>query len=153
LAHVVVVVECHRTGGSLHTVRAAIDRGVTVAAVPGSVRSAASAGCNDLLVDGAVPVRHVDDVLSAVDLAIAGHSAILPPGPRREPSARTDVRRRAPNPIAARVLRALDQDPASLDTVVRRCGLAVGEAALALEQLADAGLAEVDGAWWSRPRR
>ncbi len=39
LAHVVVVVECHHRGGSLHTVAAALARGVTVAAVPGSVRS------------------------------------------------------------------------------------------------------------------
>ena len=67
-----VVVECHRKGGSLHTVKGAVDRGVVVAAVPGSVRSSASAGCNALLVDGAAPVRDVHDVLAAVELAIAG---------------------------------------------------------------------------------
>ena len=56
LAHVVVVVECHATGGALHTVTAARRRGVRVAAVPGSVRSAASAGTNALLVGGAAAV-------------------------------------------------------------------------------------------------
>ena len=39
LAHVVVVVESHKGGGALHTVTAADERGVTVLAVPGSVRS------------------------------------------------------------------------------------------------------------------
>lgn len=41
LADVVVVVECHATGGSLHTVRAAVHRGRSVGAVPGSIRSPA----------------------------------------------------------------------------------------------------------------
>jgi DNA processing protein len=152
LAHVVVVVECHHTGGSLHTVKAAVDRGVVVAAVPGSVRSAASAGCNGLLVDGAVPVRHVDDVLSAVELAISGHPDIRPPRRRPQGPSRPTARRRAPNPTAALVRRAVDHDPATLDTVVRRCGLAVGEVAVALEQLADAGLVTGDGGWWCRAR-
>ena len=35
LAHVVVVVECHHSGGSLHTVSAALARGVTVGGRPG----------------------------------------------------------------------------------------------------------------------
>jgi len=72
LADVVVVVECHTQGGSLHTVRAAISRGVSVGAVPGSVRSPASSGTNDLLADGCFVVRDATDVLVAVDLARAG---------------------------------------------------------------------------------
>jgi predicted Rossmann fold nucleotide-binding protein DprA/Smf involved in DNA uptake len=51
--------------------------------------------------------------------------------------------------VAARVLRALDHDPAPLDTVVRRCDLSLGEVALALEQLAESGLAVSEGGWWS----
>jgi len=67
-ADVVVVVESHASGGSLHTVRAAWRRGVPVAVVPGSVHSSASAGTNALLVQGqAVAVRHVDDVLALLD--------------------------------------------------------------------------------------
>ena len=66
LADVVVVVECHPRGGALHTVRAAMARGLTVGAVPGSVRSPASAGTNDLLADGAFVVRDAADVLVAV---------------------------------------------------------------------------------------
>ena len=57
LAHVVVVVESHRSGGALHTVTAADDRGVTVLAVPGSVRSPASEGTIDSSQTGAASPR------------------------------------------------------------------------------------------------
>ncbi|HEY3844343.1 MAG TPA: DNA-processing protein DprA [Acidimicrobiales bacterium] len=157
LAHVVVVVECHRQSGSLHTVKAAADRDVLVGAVPGSVRSSASAGCNALLVDGAAPVRDVGDVLAALELVIAGRPGIVPPDVATASSATisttTSVVGEAPGPLAARTLRALDHDPASLDTVVRRCGLPVADVAESLEQLAAVGLAVGPGGWWSRPSR
>ncbi len=153
LAHVVVVVECHHRGGSLNTVAAALARGVAVTAVPGSVRSPASAGTNRLLVEGAAPVRDVDDVLTAVELAVVAHSRHHPsqaaPGRRR---ATTGSRRTPPlGARAGRVRRALDQDPATLDEVVRRSGLVLGEVSLALEELSDAGLAVGEKGWWSRP--
>jgi DNA-binding transcriptional regulator GbsR (MarR family) len=50
------------------------------------------------------------------------------------------------------VRRALDQDPATLDAVVRRSGLSLGDVSLALEELADAGFAVGERGWWSRPR-
>ena len=154
LGHVVVVVESHARGGALHTVKAAIERSVLVTAVPGSVRSAASAGTNSLLVDGACPVRDVDDVLAALELVIAGRPEISrprPPGARRK-CRRPGDRDVAPNPLASKLLHALDQDPAPLDTVVRRSGLPLGEVALGLEQLAASGLAASEGGWWSLPR-
>jgi DNA processing protein len=152
LAHVVVVVECHHRGGSLHTVAAALARGVTVTAVPGSVRSPASAGTNRLLVEGAVPVRDVDDVLTAVELAVAGRPGITPPGRPRQSSGQPGRERavRSPGPGATRVRHALDHDPASLETIVRRSGLPVGEVSLALEQLTEAGLAGGAQGWWWR---
>ena len=160
LAHVVVVVECHRKSGSLHTVKAAADRDVMLGAVPGSVRSSASAGCNALLADGAAPVRDVEDVLAAIELVIAGRHGIDPPVRLTRASAATAPSSVAPSPMAPSPLapsplaryafQALDQDPASLDTVVRRCGLPLSDVAEALEQLAAVGLAAGPGGWWSR---
>jgi DNA processing protein len=150
LAHVVVVVECHRRGGALHTVKAAADRAVAVMAVPGSVRSSASAGCNALLVEGAAPVRDVSDVLVAVELAISGRPGIVAPRRGSPVPAERRVAVPAPTPAAALVLRALDHDPASLHTVVRRCALPLAEVADALERLDAAGLAVGVGGWWSR---
>jgi DNA processing protein len=133
-------------------VKAAADRDVMLTAVPGSVRSSASAGCNALLVDGAAPVRDVEDVLAAVELVIAGRPGIDPPAGSTGVSEATAPIGVAPSPLALRAFQALDQDPASLDTVVRRCGLPLADVAEALEQLAAVGLAAGPGGWWSRMR-
>ncbi|MEZ5380712.1 MAG: DNA-processing protein DprA [Microthrixaceae bacterium] len=66
LADVVVVVESARAGGSMHTVREAIERSVPVLAVPGSVRAGASAGTNQLISEGCDPCLDVLDVLAAL---------------------------------------------------------------------------------------
>ena len=71
LSDVVVVVESHRGGGSLYTAEAAARRSIPVCAVPGSVKSRASQGTNELLVDGCAPVRDAEDVLVAISLARA----------------------------------------------------------------------------------
>lgn len=78
LSDVVVVVESHASCAALRTVQAAASRGTPVGAVPGSVRSPASAGTNALLADGCVVVRDTSDVLVALSLAGAGPG----PGPR-----------------------------------------------------------------------
>jgi DNA processing protein len=150
LAHVVVVVECHARGGSLYTVDAALGRGRTVGAVPGSVRSPASRGTNTLIVDGMVPIRDVEDVLVALELAIAADSTVTPPRGVQRRGATGRARRPALDTASRRVHGALDHDPAPLDTVVVRSGLALGAVSLALEQLVEAGMATGEGGWWSR---
>ena len=72
LVSMVVVVESHAAGGSLITADAAIERGIDVRAVPGPVRSPASAGSNQLLFDGPGPIRDATDVLVALGLDTAG---------------------------------------------------------------------------------
>jgi len=67
-SEVVVVVESRESGGSLITVDEARRRAITVMAVPGSVRSRASNGTNDLVRDGCPIVTDVDDVLTALGL-------------------------------------------------------------------------------------
>ncbi len=96
LSDVVVVVESRHHGGSRHTVDAAMDRGVPVGAVPGSIRSATSEGTNALLADGAFPVCSSGDILIALALegaavAMPPHAAAGGPAPRLRPRARTAV--------------------------------------------------------------
>jgi len=106
-------------------------------------------------VEGAAPVRDVDDVLTAVELAIVARPEVSPP--RRIPSGgrpvASDGRGRTLGAVPSRVRRALDHDPATLEVVVRRSGLSLGDVSLALEHLAEAGLAVGERGWWSRPRR
>jgi DNA processing protein len=61
-----VVVEAAWRSGAASTARHAADLGRGVAAVPGPVTSAASAGCHVLLRDGAVCVTDADEVLELI---------------------------------------------------------------------------------------
>ncbi len=64
LSHAVVVIEAARNSGSLITAGVALgDLSRPVGAVPGPITSKTSLGCNDLIYDGAVPVREVDDII------------------------------------------------------------------------------------------
>lgn len=78
LARAVVVVEAGRTGGALVTAAQAVDQGREVFAVPGDIDREASAGCNLLIRDGAIPVLGPEDLIDALSIVIGP--------PRRTPS-------------------------------------------------------------------
>ncbi|HET9482056.1 MAG TPA: DNA-processing protein DprA [Candidatus Polarisedimenticolia bacterium] len=83
LGGAVVVVEAAPDSGSLITARLAADAlGLPVAAVPGPITSRTSAGCNDLIYDGATPVRRVEDVID-----------LLPGAARERATAQLGLRR------------------------------------------------------------
>lgn len=134
LSEVLVVVESRARGGSLITARQALDRGVEVMAVPGSVKSPASAGTNRLLRDGAAPVTSVDDVLAMLGLDHRRNGE-LPFDPRPMPTG-----------SEARVLQACEVEPSTLDMLARATGLDLVDAALSAARLERSGwLAEVGG--------
>ena len=138
LADVVVVVESHAAGGSLHTVAEAERRDIPILAAPGSVRSAAAAGTNQLLAEGCHPVaRH--------------HRR--PRGPRPHPRCPPRARAttdRAPDATGDAVLRAFDWEPATLEHLAVRTGLALPELAVTLETLVTDGWVEPLGGWYER---
>lgn len=63
LALGVLVVEAQLKSGSLISARHAMEQGREVMAIPGSVRRPQSAGCHQLIRDGAALVSHPDEVL------------------------------------------------------------------------------------------
>ena len=140
LADVVVVVESHEHGGSLITARDAVARGRTVMAVPGTVRSSASVGTNQLLRDGALVALSVDDVLAA--LGLTGASA-----------RRAEEHRRDPSPDAAAVLDALGWLPATIDQLASRSALDLGALSLALDELVDSRWVAERAGWYERVSR
>lgn len=138
LADCVVVVESHAAGGSLHTVAEAERRDIPVLAVPGSVRSASAAGTNQLIAEGCHPIRDAQDVLVALGLT---------PGARRGSAA---DRRPPPSADGAQVLAAFDWEPATLEHLAVRTGLALGRLAASVEELVATGWVGVQGGWYER---
>ena len=147
LADVVVVVESKRAGGSMHTVEEALRRGVTVMAVPGSVRNPAAAGTNLLLSEGCAPACCTDDVLVALGLATAGATggagAVDAASGRR--SGQNRIERSGLEPLQQRLLDLLDDGPVSLDALALRAAAPVPEVLVAAEKLERSGLLARDG--------
>lgn len=137
LADVVVVVESHRRGGAAITARHAMGQGRSVFAVPGPIRSPASAGCHDLIADGAGVCQGPDDLLLALGMT---------PGARR----RCPDGRQPPHGVATEVLAALGWSPSSLDQLVAATGRSVGEVAAALDALGGAGWVVARGGWFEQ---
>jgi DNA processing protein len=139
LSEIVIVVESSAKGGSMHTVDAALARGINVMAVPGPVGAATSDGTNRLLVDGVPPVTCADDVLLALGLENSPRLFALPKPRRVRLSAR-----------ARQVLDVLDFVPMTTDALIAESCLPRGEVLVALQELAAARRAEGGGGWWHR---
>lgn len=63
LADVVVIVEAGKRSGAIATANRALDLGRTVGAVPGPITSAVSAGCHQLIAEGASLIAEVSDIV------------------------------------------------------------------------------------------
>jgi DNA processing protein len=152
LADAVVVVESAGVGGSMHTVREALDRDRPVLAVPGPVGSRASEGANELLRDGAAPCLDVQDVLLAIDhvpAPVSGHERTV----GRASAAGEPERRRTPTGAAAAVLDELGWRPTSLDELAQRCGFDFAGIASAVLELERDGWVERNEGWIERIAR
>ena len=75
----VIVVESGKGGGSMITAKFAGDQGRQVFAVPGRVDQPSSAGCHQLIRDGATLVTCVDDVLSELNYLEGLQPRAIPP--------------------------------------------------------------------------
>jgi DNA processing protein len=142
LADVVVVVESHATGGALLTVDEAIARQRPVLAVPGPIRSAASAGCNQLIAEN----ERTGVARDATDVLVALH---LEPGSRRVVA----DRRPSPAPDDAALLEVLGWQPATLDQLVARTSGSLGEVSAAVTRLVLGGWIAERGGWYERLAR
>jgi DNA processing protein len=69
MCEAVVVVESDAAGGSMITARFAGEQGRQIMAVPGRIDQASTAGCHQLIRDGATMVTSVDDILDELRYA------------------------------------------------------------------------------------
>jgi DNA processing protein len=132
-----VVVESAETGGSMYTVDEALRRDIAVFAVPGSIRSPASAGTNRLIGDGALPLFRLDALVDAV----------APAGTKPSSDA-TSIGRG----IESWLLSAIGWEPMALDAVIGATGRTPAEVTLEAERLIGAGIVRRVGGVLERVR-
>ena len=124
-----LVVEAAPKSGSLITARLAAEQGREVFAIPGSIHNPLARGCHQLIREGAKLVESADDIfpelgfltatLAAQPVAVSMHKC-------------TDSSRVSAGVLDKDLkilLDALGFDPASVDLLVQRTGLEVGEVA------------------------
>ena len=75
LSDAVIVIEAASRSGTLNTVSHALEQGREVFAVPGAITSPLSAGCNELIKQGAQPATSVQDILEVIAPRLASASA------------------------------------------------------------------------------
>lgn len=121
----VLVVEAALQSGSLITTRSALEQGREVFAIPGSIHSPLAKGCHRLIRDGAKLVESAQDILEELRWAAPPIAAPLPVASIPDSTV-------APDPAAARVLKAMGHDPASADLLAERSGLTISELQAAL---------------------
>ncbi len=139
LALGVLVVEAAETSGSLVSALLAVEQNREVFVLPGSIHNAQARGCLDLIRQGAVLVRQIDDIFAELKQWEASRQPVA-----GVPSASAE----SDDPL----LRWLNDSPSPLDALVSLTGLAVPECqrrllALALEGL----LAQAPGGWVRLP--
>lgn len=159
LADATVIVESHARGGALLTAEETAERGKPVLAVPGSVLSPAADGTNGLIVDGAVPIRDVDDVLVALGWSVGrsdpppGHPrvtsaadrAAASPPPADEPPDGADPVPAAAAVVAEVVRREVRAGAVSIDTLAAITGSSPLDVLATVQAMVDAGHVELRG--------
>ena len=148
LCDVCIVVESHVDGGALGTAVEAAQRDRAVAAVPGPIRSPASAGTNRLIAEGAGVVCDIDDLLVLLDISRTTLPLLDAPAGADRASPVNDVP--ADDSTAAAILAAFDWMPATLEMLASRTGLELGELAWHLENLSASGQLVRRGLWYER---
>jgi DNA processing protein len=132
LALGVFVVEAAPQSGSLITARRALEQNRAVFAIPGSIHSTFSRGCNELIKEGAVLVDGAGDVLNELGWK--------PPPP-------SPCRRAERDPL----LRAMGGAPVSLDDLAETTGIEISRVAARITRLELAGaVAAVPGGRFQR---
>ncbi len=142
LSRGVAVIEAAAGSGSLITARLALDQGREVFAVPGSPLNPLAAGCLALIRAGAHLVRDATDILTEISISIENNPFMNHMVGSPFEAAHRD---RGLDKDYEMLLDALGFEPASIDDLVARTGLAAGSVASMMLIL------ELDGRVEARP--
>lgn len=127
LGSIILVVEAGERSGTAYTVTSALQLGKEVLAVPGSIYSEVSIGCNRLIEDGARIVKSPQDVLKALGLTGDGSGQIT-------------ILNSPVSKEEELVLKFLDQTGIFVDDIIAGTGMASGVVLSSLVSLEMKGL-------------
>lgn len=131
LSKVLVVTEAALASGSLHTAGFALELGITVMVVPGNITSPYSAGCNQLIQNGAYPILKASDILDHLGISQKNSVAYLPE-----------------NEAEAKILEAIGTMPCNTQALIESSGLTASELQTQLTLLEIKGVLEVQSGLW-----
>ncbi len=120
LGSATIVVEAAAKSGSLITARDALDLGREVFAVPGHPLDARASGCNILIRDGALLVRHADDVLAALPPTAGQAKPLVRPALRDLPQSPEQRNLRETAALHQEVLTRLSPSPTDESDLIEK---------------------------------
>ena len=125
LSDAILITEAAAHSGTLNTASHALEQGKEVFVVPGNITNPLSAGCNQLLRQGAIPVTKVEDILEIITPGLLQPQTQLALGD---------------NPAQAAILAQLQQGVRDGDELQRLSGVNAAEFATELTMLEINGL-------------
>ena len=117
-----IVVEAGETSGALITAEFAVEQGKEVFAVPGSILTPQSTGTNRLIEQGARPLLKMSEILEVLNL-------------EKIPEKQSSRKQFPLDPVEAKLLSALSQEPIHVDEVSRLAGMPISEVSARLTML------------------
>ncbi len=146
LVDAVIVVESHRSGGSLLTVDEAADRGCPVFAVPGSVMSPASDGTNALLVDGCNVATCAQDIMTFLDMATPSRPEVEDEPEAADRQGQLALPTTSPSEeLLDAVMLQVSAGPVHIDQLVSELGIHPGQLLGFLRRFEEQGHIGIDG--------
>ena len=138
LSRAVLVVEAAAQSGSLITARMALDQNRDVFAIPGSIHSALSKGCHQLIKQGAKLVESAEDVLEELRAVLSENVAAR----NTAPIAANDAPSVQLEPVLQHLLDTMGYDPVEINLLAERATLDAASVAAHLLALEMAGMVE-----------
>ena len=151
ISEAVVVVESDVSGGAMITARFAGEQGRLIYAVPGRIDQSSSAGCHQLIRDGATLLTSVDDILNELNYLDGLRPAPIPPKEGLDLGEDSPAALQGPEQKIADCFRG--GSIMSIDAIATATGLSSPEvsATLMLLELKKAVVKRADGNFEARP--
>lgn len=131
LSDVLIVTEAAVASGSLHTAGFALELGITVMAIPGNITSLYSAGCNQLIQNGAFPILSPQNILDHLGITQKDSVKYLPE-----------------NLAEAKILDNISIKPANTQALMEATQLSPSELQTQLTLLEIKGVVEIQNGLW-----